>query len=57
MSKANKLMHLFMNKFVALQLPVLTCNISCYSYKSLSDSKVGDQEGSGERETGREGGG
>lgn len=56
MSKANKLMHLLMNKFVALQLPVLTCNISCYSYKRLSDSNVGDQEGEwrkGDRERGR----
>lgn len=50
------LMHFFMNKFVALQLPVLACNISCYSYKSLSDSKVGDQEEEwrkGDRERGR----
>ena len=34
-----------MNEFVALQLPVLTCHISCYFYKSKNDSKVGDQEG------------
>lgn len=38
-----------MNEVMALQLPVL--HITCYTYKSKKDSKVGGQEGDrGERE-------
>lgn len=47
-----------MNEVMALQLPVL--HITCYTYKSKKDSKVGGQEGDrgegrvGTVETGRE---
>jgi len=39
-----------MNEVMALQLPVL--HITCYTYKSKKDSKVGGQEGDRGRESG-----